>query len=215
MKDLINTLLMKYILASAFPFAAICAYSQDRIKMKSGETVLAKVLEVSRDEVKYRRHSNPDGPVYVLSKQEISEITYQNGETEVFNSVKAPENNNRNDNPPVDPAIVDMFYSMTRRNNRVYITSENDNAVVHATNAINRWGYWTVTEKKYNADFILNFNINFSGAEAYGTADFINPRNGRIIRSTNQFRVAPTWDLNVKRGLVNVIVDDGIKPMFR
>lgn len=206
---------MKLFLSAALILITFCAFSQDRIKTVSGEVVQAKVLEINRNEVKYKRYSNPDGPVYVLGTQEISEITFQNGEKEVFNSVKSSAGSLENSRPSVDPSIVEMFNSMTRRNNRVYIVSDNDNAVVHAAKAINRWGYWVVTERKYNADFILSFNINFSGAEAYGTADFINPRSGKIIRSTNEFRVSPTWDLNVKRGLVNVIVDDGIRPMFR
>ncbi|NMC37568.1 MAG: hypothetical protein GYA41_04510 [Bacteroidales bacterium] len=206
---------MKYYLSAVLFFVTLCVFSQDRIKTVSGEVVQAKVLEVTKNEVKYKRYSNPDGPVYVIGTQEIREITYQNGEKEVFNSVNSPASNLENNRASVDPSIVELFNSMTRRNNRVYIVSDNDNAVVHAAKAINRWGYWVVTERKYNADFILSFNINFSGAEAYGTADFINPRNGKIIRSTNEFRVSPTWDLNVKRGLVNVIVDDGIRPMFR
>ncbi len=206
---------MRYFLSAALIIMPVCVFSQDRIKKVNGDIIQAKVLEVSADEVRYKRYSNPDGPVYVLGKNEISEITYQNGEREVFSSGKASESSIKNDRHAVDPLIVEMFNAMTRRNNRVYIVSNNDNAVVHAAKAINRWGYWEVTERKYNADFILSFNINFSGAEAYGTADFINPRNGKIIRSTNQFYVSPTWDLNVKRGLVNVIVDDGIKPMFR
>lgn len=206
---------MRYFLSAALIIMPVCVFSQDRINKVNGDIIQAKVLEVSADEVRYKRYSNPDGPVYVLGKNEISEITYQNGEREVFSSGKASESSIKNDRHAVDPLIVEMFNAMTRRNNRVYIVSNNDNAVVHAAKAINRWGYWEVTERKYNADFILSFNINFSGAEAYGTADFINPRNGKIIRSTNQFYVSPTWDLNVKRGLVNVIVDDGIKPMFR
>lgn len=206
---------MRYFLSAALIIMPVCVFSQDRIKKVNGDIIQAKVLEVSADEVRYKRYSNPDGPVYVLGKNEISEITYQNGEREVFSSGKASESSIKNDRHAVDPLIVEMFNAMTRRNNRVYIVSNNDNAVVHAAKAINRWGYWEVTERKYNADFILSFNINFSGTEAYGTADFINPRNGKIIRSTNQFYVSPTWDLNVKRGLVNVIVDDGIKPMFR
>ncbi len=206
---------MKYYLSAILILITFRSFSQDRIKTVSGEVVQAKVLEVNKNEVKYKRYSNPDGPVYVLGTQEISEITYQNGEKEVFNSVKSPAGSLENSRPSVDPSIVELFNAITKRNNRVYIVSDNDNAVVHAAKAINRWGYWVVTERKSNADFILSFNINFSGAEAYGTADFINPRNGRKIRSTNEFRVSPTWDLNVKRGLVNVIVDDGIRPMFR
>jgi len=205
---------MKNILIAAFLLMSICTYSQDKIRTVSGEIIMVRVLEINKEEVKYKKYSNLNGPIYIIRKQEISEITYQNGETEIFNDNEVYNDNEKPINQPVDRNIVALFNSMTQRNNRVYILSENENAIVHATNAINRWGYWVVTERKYNSDFILNFNIYFEGAEAYGNADFINPKNGKKIRSTNEFRVSPTWDLNVKRGLVNAIIEDGIKPMF-
>jgi len=205
---------MKNILIAVFFLITIDTYSQDKIRTVSGEVIIARVLEINKEEVKYKKYSNLNGPVYVIRKQEIGEIIYQNGETELFNDSKVSNNNEKSIDYPVDKNIVALFNSMTQRNNRVYIMSENKNAIVHATNAIDRWGYWVVIERRSNADFILNFNIYFEGAEAYGNADFIYPKNGRIIRSTNEFRVSPTWDLNVKRGLVNLIVEDGIKPMF-
>gem|GEM_PF-2554378 len=204
---------MRTFLTMTLMIMTISAYTQDKIRTTSGETINAKVTEVSKDEVKYKKSSNPDGPVYVLRKQEISSIVYQNGEKEVFTGERPSDNNESNAEPTPDPKMVELFYNMTRRNNRVYITGDNENAISHAKNAINRWGYWVVTEKKYNADFILDFKVNFEGVEAYGSADFIY-RNGKTIRSTPEVYANATNDLNMKRGLINKIVDEGIKPMF-
>jgi hypothetical protein len=205
---------MRILLTVAFLFMTVYSYSQDKIRTLSGEVINANVLEISKDDVSYKKSSNPDGPVYILKKKEINSIIYQNGETEVFNNDRSYREGEKNADAEPDSRVVELFYTMTRRNNRVYITGENENAVVHAKNAISRWGYWVVTEKKYNADFILNFNVNFEGAEAYGSADFIYPRNGKTVRSTPELYANATDDLNIKRGLINKIINNGIKPMF-
>lgn len=208
---------MKKSLILIFLLLSSYGYCQDRIRTVSGEIIQAKVTEISQDEIKYKKYSNPEGPIYILRKDEVSQITYQNGETETFNSkrINKPDENERNFVEGVDNRIVELFYTMTRRNNKVFITSDNENAVVHAKNAINRWGYWIVTEKRYNADFILNFNINFRTAEASGNADFIYPGNGKALRSTPEFYVNAAYDLNLKRGVINKIVEEGIKPMVK
>lgn len=44
----------------------------------------ARVLEIRPDEVRYKRFSNPDGPVYVLPVSAIAYIRYANGEVDRF-----------------------------------------------------------------------------------------------------------------------------------
>ena len=77
---------MKRVLIITFLLITICTYSQDRIKTVSGEVINAKVLEINKDDIKYKKYNNLTGPVYILRKQEISTITYQNGETEMYNN---------------------------------------------------------------------------------------------------------------------------------
>jgi len=59
-------------------------FSQDTIYMKSKEQILAKVLEVSPNDVKYKKFDNLDGPEYYSSKSEIARIVYQNGVVDEF-----------------------------------------------------------------------------------------------------------------------------------
>ena len=204
---------MKSVLTITFLLISFCTYAQDIIKTISGEVINAKVFEINKEDIKYKKYNNPDGPVYVIKKQEISTITYQNGETEIYNSTQS-DDKIKQYNYSVDNYDAGLFHSMTRRNNKVFIDSENENAIIHATNAIERWGYWVPVQRRGNADFILNFNVNFAGAEVYGNADFINPRNGKKIRSTKEVSTSVSRDLNFKRGLINTIVDEGIKPLF-
>lgn len=65
----------------------LTAAAQDLIVKTDASQVEAKVVEVSPDEVRYKRFSNPDGPTYVLPVAEISYIQYANGERETYNKV--------------------------------------------------------------------------------------------------------------------------------
>jgi hypothetical protein len=56
----------------------------DLIVLSNGEEILGKVLEISTDEVRFRKCSMPDGPVFVQRKSDIFMIRYANGSREVF-----------------------------------------------------------------------------------------------------------------------------------
>ena len=59
--------------------------AQDIITKKDGSDIQAKILEVTTSEVKYKKYSNLDGPVFTMPKSEILIVRYENGENEVFN----------------------------------------------------------------------------------------------------------------------------------
>lgn len=64
--------------------------AQDFITKKTGEDIKAKVTEVGRTEVKYKKYDNLDGPVYTIPVSEILVIRYENGTNDVFNVSSAP-----------------------------------------------------------------------------------------------------------------------------
>lgn len=76
MKKLLLTL---FLLISVFGL-----FAQDSILKINGETISAKVLEIGTDNVKYKKFSNIDGPLYSISKDEIKEILFKNGDKESF-----------------------------------------------------------------------------------------------------------------------------------
>lgn len=59
--------------------------AQDIIVTRQSERIDAKVTEVTENEVRYKKTSNPDGPVFVLSRSSIVSIIYANGEVQLFN----------------------------------------------------------------------------------------------------------------------------------
>ena len=77
-------------------FACISSFSQDIIVLKTGDEIKSKVLEVSTDQVKYKKWENMDGPTYTSLKSEVFMIKYQNGSKDVFNT---PETKITNSTP--------------------------------------------------------------------------------------------------------------------
>lgn len=66
------------------------AKSQDVITKKTGEDITTKVVEITLNEVKYKKWDNQDGPLISISKSDILMIRYQNGTKDLFNNETLP-----------------------------------------------------------------------------------------------------------------------------
>jgi hypothetical protein len=71
-------------------FVASSAFGQDMIVKRDAEEIEAKVVKVTDIHIKYRRFSNPAGPVYNVAKAEVLMIKYENGEKDVFTAPTTP-----------------------------------------------------------------------------------------------------------------------------
>lgn len=56
----------------------------DIIILKNGSEIEAKVLEISTDEIKYKKCDNVDGPTYSIKKSEVFMIKYKNGTKDII-----------------------------------------------------------------------------------------------------------------------------------
>ena len=84
----------KLVLAVILVFVAGLAMAQDVIVLRDGSTILSKVEEVSETEIKFKKWSNMDGPLYSMKTSAVMSINYQNGEMDKFSvkpEEKAPE----------------------------------------------------------------------------------------------------------------------------
>ncbi len=87
-------------------------FSQDTLYTKEGQTINGKVTEVTQDQIKYKKASNPDGPSYVISTSDVVLIHYKNGSKDVFQNQQnssgnaATANSNQNNNGYADPVYV-------------------------------------------------------------------------------------------------------------
>lgn len=83
---------MRKVLLVLVLLSATSAFAQDVIVKKDGSTILSKVIEVGTSEIRYKKYSNQEGPTYVIRKDELLSINYDNGEKEEFGSVEPKQN---------------------------------------------------------------------------------------------------------------------------
>lgn len=69
---------------SIFLFLSFKLFSQDTIYKRNGDIINAKVLEVDLKVIKFKKASNPDGPLFTMSKSQITLIQYNDGSKDVF-----------------------------------------------------------------------------------------------------------------------------------
>ena len=72
------------LFAGAVLLGMLTAEAQDIIVKRDSSRLEARVTEISPDEVRYKRFSNPDGPTYVLPASAVAAIRYSNGEEDIF-----------------------------------------------------------------------------------------------------------------------------------
>jgi len=63
------------------------SFSQDIMYLKDGSKEEAKVLEITSQDISYKKSSNPEGPTYVINREEVVLITFANGEYELIGTV--------------------------------------------------------------------------------------------------------------------------------
>lgn len=63
-------------------------FAYDIIVMNNGDLINAKVEEVGPSEIKYRKASNPNGPLYKIETKTVLAINYENGEKDTFGNVR-------------------------------------------------------------------------------------------------------------------------------
>ncbi len=78
-----------------FLFCLVClalpgVQAQDLITLRDGTDIEGKVLQVSPDEIKYKRADNSDGPLFVLPVEEVLMVRYANGTSQMFEQSTLP-----------------------------------------------------------------------------------------------------------------------------
>lgn len=81
---------MKKLWFIIFYLIVFCHYGQDTIYKRNGESVSVKVIEINVKEVSYKRMDLLDGPLMIVSKNEIKKIKYASGAIDSFTVFKEP-----------------------------------------------------------------------------------------------------------------------------
>jgi len=65
--------------------------AQDIIVTNDAKKIEAKILEVSKNEIKYKEFNYQDGPTFTLGFEDINSIIYANGKVALYNQDKAKD----------------------------------------------------------------------------------------------------------------------------
>ena len=127
------------IFAAAFLFIGGLFFvnAQDLIILRDGNTIEAKVMEITPSEVKYRRFDNLNGPTIVIPKNSVLSIRYENGVVDVIVAASGRQSGNT-DSSMMDPNTTIFGISIDPSGFLVYgpslsveMTSGNLNAQVN------------------------------------------------------------------------------------
>ncbi|MEI6488019.1 MAG: hypothetical protein WCP52_03605 [Bacteroidota bacterium] len=77
-------------------FVSQFLFSQDTILKYSGESIVAKVLEIGPLEIKYKKFDFQDGPTYIIKKDDVDWIRYAGGLKEHFERQSQPKSSTQN-----------------------------------------------------------------------------------------------------------------------
>ncbi len=86
----------------------LSAAAQDVIIKKDGNTIVCRVVELTKTEVTYKRWTDLQGSNYVMNLKDVSAIHYENGEKKTFDST-TEQGNNSNEQATInkEPQYID------------------------------------------------------------------------------------------------------------
>jgi hypothetical protein len=93
---------LKATLLSAFALISLTASAQDKIYKKGGDVIEGKVKEVTPRNISYKRTDNPDGPDYVINRNEVERIKYQNGTEDYMDERRGEQVSSRKPQPRIE-----------------------------------------------------------------------------------------------------------------
>lgn len=100
------------ILVISFLFIASVAFSQDQLYKKDNTKLEVNVLEINPNEIKYTLFSNPSGPLYIVSKSEVSLVIYKNGQHETFNTTSDKKEKSEKNNTEIPTQTTSNYARM-------------------------------------------------------------------------------------------------------
>lgn len=91
-------------------------FAQDTIFKRSSAIIVAKIIEISPTEIKYKKFDFLDGPTYIEMKSRVQMIHYANGMKETFEEVKAEKEEVKTEKTVVQVSDDVDYYSKTSSN---------------------------------------------------------------------------------------------------
>ncbi len=99
------------------------AFSKDVITKSDGTKLDAKVEEITETVIKYRKASNPPGPVYTIPITSVASILYENGDSDIFGeSTSFIQEAPPQLSTPSDDELIQMVESQSYSNLKTYLS---------------------------------------------------------------------------------------------
>lgn len=138
-------------------------HAKDVIVLRNGGIINGIVTEVSTTEVKFKKASNPNGPIYIMDKNEVLSVKYENGEIDKFEINKENISNDYS---------LGLKEAIPADNNQQIISLYNieipqrDNK--HSNTITNyAYVYWGISEKSILSDNNLEISIQRLHSKEY------------------------------------------------
>lgn len=113
------------------------SYAQDIITFTDGRQVEASILEVTHDEIKYKKFQNSKSPIYTVYQQKVKTIHYENGDVEEYGknveSAKCVIDQEDVVDSPELPMLVNLFADAE---NKVIISRSQRNLKLTKTKSV-------------------------------------------------------------------------------
>lgn len=144
------TLFFFFVIATA-----IQIYADDIIVLQNGDIINAIVKEITKSEVKYKKASNPNGPIYSIEKNEILSIKYENGEIDKFNKTKTNVEN------ASGPCLKEAIPASNNQELIVQYNREIPTRKNKSSNTITNYAYvyWGVSDSSIMSDSKVEISI--------------------------------------------------------
>lgn len=172
-----NMIMKKSIFKIAICLTALSwpllSYAQDVIVKTDGTTIISKVLEVTPDCIKYKKHSNQQGPTYTVNITDVMAINYENGDKDTFNTTKQTNISS------LETSVLDNKKQVEAFNRRepVYIGEKGKKAVAFiAVMGINEGSIIETSELK--ADFSMKRYITHATKPEFNCIREIGEKSG-------------------------------------
>lgn len=136
----------KILLLFLSSYVSFTTTAQDIIIKRNGDELQCKILEVSGEEVTYKRWSNPNGPTFKEKKEDIFLIKYENGEKETMTHI-SPNLNSAISPITFETKVQDTVNIVTTPISNVYLTYTFHRK---SQSGLIKWGHMQTEEQAQN-----------------------------------------------------------------
>lgn len=166
----------KLLFVTILLISVVELFGQDSILKVNGEKISVKVLEIGTDNVKYRKFSNLDGPLYTIAKDELKEIIFENGDKEVFNNSATKAN---------DSKVTD-----SRKSVFIKTTADSDMRPTQEVwkEEIEKCPQLRKVDTKEESDLIFEFRIKRALGEARVSVIVSKSSDNKILWESDKYR---------------------------